>query len=327
MLWILLIMARAIRIFARLILVGCVLIGALTYPSSALAKTSPEKLVTSGTAQLAQFEWQTAYDLFGQALEAAPESSAIWQDAAFGRAVAANQLTPSDEDRIEEAKQLFTKLSAPELKSRFAARSLMNLGRIAELVDYSQDPIDLPTARTYYAAVVERFPDDAIAHEATLRLAAAYVQSYRDEDVKQGTAILEKWLATHPQGPWASAMWQYLGDTYFFPLADYGKSLAAYERADELGWLDDADIGRVWWRIAKIAEANGNIPAAVKFYTRIVTDAPVSGKGYESQVALKRLGAPVPELRIDRPAGTKRPPTTAPVAVPTTRHVSRGDHG
>lgn len=288
----------------------------------------------AATEQLSLFNWDTAYELYKEALEAEEqENSGPWtttaQEAAFGAAVSIQHASPSDPDRVKEASDLFEKLADAKLKSPLAARSLINLGRIAELSDYYEDVIDLPKARTYYSQVIERFGgDEEIAAEATLRLAAAFVQSYKDEDVRQGVTVLEKWLASHPDGPLVSAMWQYLGDTYFFPLNEFTKSLAAYVNADRLGWLDDADIGRLWWRMANLGEKTSNLTAAITFYTRIITDAPTSGKAYESQLALKRLGAPVPEITVARKSTVANPnsvgATTAPSTRPTTRSTNNG---
>ena len=113
---------------------------------------------------------------------------------------------------------------------------------------------------------------------AMLRLAATYIQSYDHEQALIGTTSLRTWLADHPHEALASAMWQYLGDTYFFPLADYPQSLHAYEQADRLGWIDQPNLGRVYWRIAVLAERElRNRDLAVKYYTKIIREAPTSG--------------------------------------------------
>ena len=279
-------------------------------------KADVAETLAEGSRQIAQFNWERAHRLYADALESSEAGSVPWQEAAFGAATALQHKSPASAEAMAEAGRLFEQLVDPKLNSRFAARSLIGLGRLAELRDYYGDRIDLPGARAHYAAVIERFPNDEVAAEASLRLASAFVQSYKPDDVKAGIAVLERYLSGHPNGPLASAMWQYLGDTYFYPLADDRKALDAYVKADRLGWLDDSDIGRVWWRMAQLGERIGDRSAAVEFYTKIVTDAAVSGKGYESQVALKRLGAPVPQIGLTAPAPAR--PTTVPAAAPAT---------
>ena len=304
----------------RAALLPCLLVTTLSWTGTASGKTDVAETLREAQEQISFFNWERAGKLYRSVMTTAPEGSPEWQEAAYGTAVAGQHVSPADPEKIAEAARLYRALSQPELNSRFAARSLMNLGRIAELRDYYGDKVDLAAARQHYKAAAERFPNDEIAAEATLRLAAAFVQSYTTDDVKAGIEVLERYLAAHPDGPLASGMWQYLGNTYFYPVADYPKSLAAYVNADRLGWIDDTDIGRVWWRIAILAERVNDVPTAVRFYTRITTEAAVSGKAYESQVALKRLGAPVPEIRIGAAAPATQP-TTVPVTPPaaTTR--------
>jgi tetratricopeptide (TPR) repeat protein len=281
-----------------------------------MGQTDVAQTLREASEQIAFFNWDRAGRLYRAAMSDTEEGSAQWQEAAYGTAVAAQHVSPADPAKIDEAAKLYQALSKPELGSRFAARSLMNLGRIAELRDYYGDVPDLNTARKYYATVTERFPNEEIAAEATLRLASAYVQSYKPDDVKAGVDVLERYLSAYPDGPLASGMWQYLGDTYFYPLADFSKSLKAYVNADRLGWLDDSDIGRVWWRVAQLGERVGDVPTAIRFYTRIVTEAAVSGKAYESQMALKRLGAPVPKIRLGTAGSAEPAPATQPTTVP-----------
>jgi hypothetical protein len=53
----------------------------------------------------------------------------------------------------------------------------------------------------------------------------------------------------------------------------------------------------VWWRIARIAEEHlKDRDTAIAYYTKICVDAQTSGRAFEAQIALHRLGAPVPEL-------------------------------
>ena len=176
---------------------------------------------------------------------------------------------------------------------------MLNLGRIEELSDYYQDYVDLVAARTWYQKVADKYPGQLIASEATLRIASTYIQTYEDDQILKGIDILKKWLAEYPQDELASAMWQYLGDTYFYPIEDYAKSLSCYRNAEQIGFIEKYRRGQVYWRMAVMADRFLNDrEAAVEYYTKIITVAPTSGKAYESQLALERLGAPVPRIEI-----------------------------
>ena len=84
-----------------------------------------------------------------------------------------------------------------------------------------------------------------------------------------------------------------------YPVENYEQAVRSYMMADDLGILTKSTRGMIYWNIAQMAEnqmSNRNI--AVQYYTKIITDEPTSGKAYEAQVALRRLGAPVPEITI-----------------------------
>jgi len=94
-------------------------------------------------------------------------------------------------------------------------------------------------------------------------------------------------------------MWQYLGDTYFYPLDKYAESLSCYRKAEKIGFIEKYRRGPVYWRMAAMADRFLNDrQAAIEYYTKIITVVPTSGKAYESQLALERLGAAVPKIEI-----------------------------
>ena len=114
-------------------------------------------------------------------------------------------------------------------------------------------------------------------------------------NVKQGIALLEKYATDHPGDPFASLMWQTAGDSYFMPLGDEKNSLRCYEVVDRLGWTDQGNQGPWYWRAARLADRLGENAIAIKYYTKIITETPNSGKGYAAVLALRKLGAPVPK--------------------------------
>jgi tetratricopeptide (TPR) repeat protein len=249
----------------------------------------------SATAELAVYNFRGARKLFEQALAESGDRA----EALFGLAVCLQHVVPTTRENIAAATELYERVSARAPESHLAARALLNLGRIRELRDYFGDEPDLPGARERYAAVVARWPEEAIAHEATLRLAGTYLQTFDPAQVRTGIAVLKEWLGKHPRNPLAAAMWEYAGDAHYFPLREYREALACYRRADELGLLLRGKEGPVYWRMAVIADRHLNDRAvAIEYYTKIITKTPTSGKAYESQLALQRLGAPVPQIAL-----------------------------
>lgn len=236
---------------------------------------------------------------FRKAKDGAAKGSEQWQKAVYGLGVCLWQKKPSTEASTNEAAELFQLLLSESPDSCYAARTMMNLGRIAELSDYYQDKMDLAGAREWYQKVVVKWAEEPIGSEATLRIAATYIQTYDESQVKRGIAIIEKWLKAKPTNEFATIMWQYLGDTYFYPLKNYARSLECYEKADEIGFVEKGREGAIYWRMAVMAERYlKNREKAVKYYTKIISVVPTSGKAYESQLALKRLGAPVPVIDV-----------------------------
>lgn len=241
------------------------------------------------------FDWPQA--IFRTVRTEETAGSERWQRASFGLATCLHQASPVKAEAITEADQIFAEIVASTPDSHFAPQSLLNRGRIAELIDYYQDPVDLPAARIHYRMVMERWPGLPIASEAAFRLAGSHVQTNEPDDIATAITILTDWLAAHPGDPFASAMWHYLGDAYFMHQRDYPAALHAYRQADELGLIWPGRESIVWWRMARLAEEHlGDRELAVRYYTRICTDAQTSGRAFEAQIALARLGAPVPEL-------------------------------
>lgn len=259
--------------------------------------------------QLTQFSFEEPIDTLRRARAGSEVGSERWQKATYALAVCLHQVSPVQPANLTEADTLYGEIVDKAPGSVFAPRSLLNRGRLAELIDFYQDKIDLPKAREYYATIATTWPDQDIAGEATLRRAGTYIQTNDPADVTQGIAVLSDWLAAHPQDPLAAAMWHYLGDTYFLHQADHAKAVAAYRAADDLGLMWRGRESIVWWRIARIAEEHlKDRDLAVRYYTRICTDAQTSGRAFEAQKALAKLGAPIPELTAFSSYPGERPP-------------------
>lgn len=262
---------------------------------SELQQTLEQARTEAGYMQL-----EKALQLYSDVIQDAQVGSDEWVEANYGAATCLNHITPYEPERIRLAVNHYKQILEAAPNSKYAPRAMMNLGRIEELSDWYGDKIDLPKAREWYQKVRDGWPDDPIASEATLRVAGTHIQTFEKDQVQKGVQILEEWLASHPDDALASAMWQYLADTYFYPLEDFGKSVQAYQKVDELGWMDSSIRGRMYWRTAVMADRHLNDRAtAARFYRKIITDAPTSGKAYEAQERLRAMGEKdVPEIDL-----------------------------
>ena len=272
-----------------------------------MAAVPEEDLLAAAFNEISYFDFSRGYDFFSKALNAAKPGTLSWQQAILGKAICAQHRTPCGPEAIKEAIRLNDELIQTSPSSPYARRAMLNLGRIAELVDYYRDPVDLEQARKWYRKVAEMKPEPPEAGEAVLRLAGAFIQTYDEPQVREGIRILEEWLQAHPREPLAALMWQYLGDTWYLPLNAYAKALDCYLEADRLGIMEKGREGLLYWRMAVLADRwLHNREVAVQYYTKIITQTPTSGMGYEAQLALKRLGAPVPEIAIFQTAAAAK---------------------
>ena len=92
-------------------------------------------------------------------------------------------------------------------------------------------------------------------------------------------------------------MYLHLGDVYFYPLKDYKKMVSCYVLADKHKGLVPGSEGFIYWRIAYIAQRKTHDrKTAIRYYNKLITEVPTFGRSYESQLALKEMGAHVPPL-------------------------------
>lgn len=247
------------------------------------------------------YEFERAEPIFRKIAGAEKEGTKKWIEATFGLALSLQHKTPPTKQAIDEARSLYLKLADAFPKHKCAPRALMNIARIDELRDYYKDKIDLKSARKFYRKVIEKYPDNPIISEAILRLGQSYTTTFETEQVKQGIKILRDWLKKHPKDKLSGLMYLHLGDVYFYPLKDYRKMIRSYIRADELKGIEPGNEGFIYWRIAYIAHRKVNDRKnAIRYYTKLITEVPTFGRGYQAQLALKEMGAPVPKLTLMR---------------------------
>lgn len=276
---------------------GLVLLGSA---GSALAESADAKaLIREAATEVSYLSFDKAFPLFAKAQRVAAEGSEDWQAAVFGQAVCMHQSSPVTTANLQQAVALYSSLIERHPQGKYTPQAMMAMGRIDELVDYLDDVPDRAGAREWYAKAREAAGVNSdLAHEATLRIAGTYIQTFDHDQVRTGVKLLKDWLEEHPNNPLASAMWQYAGDALFYPLGEKKVAVAAYVEADKLGLLEEGREGPLYWRMANLAEQVGDEPRAIEYYTKIIVKTPTSGKAYESQLALKRLGAEVPPIRL-----------------------------
>jgi len=279
--------------------------------------------IREGWQYVRYYEFDRAEPYFREVLETAEANSDRWKEATFGLAVSLHHKRPPTASAIQEAAKLFRELAEKDPNEKFAPRALMNLARIHELRDYFQDVIELDKARAIYRKVIESYGDRPIVDEAVLRLAQSHINTFQTDQVNQGVKVLTDWLAKHPENSLAGLMWVYLGDVYFYPLGDSARCVAAYVEADRRNSLEPGQEGVFYWRIANLADSKlNNRDLAIVYYTKLITEVPSQGKGYQSQLALKRLGVPeeqIPNLEWapkpkEREQMVRQAPTTQEVA-------------
>jgi len=290
----------------------CLLLLFLSSPAMGAVPGDYREQLKKGWEHVQLYEFERAIPIFKKLQREFPEGSEEWIQMTFATAVCYEHQTPPSKETVQESRRLFWLLAEKYPRHACAARALLNVARIDELRNYYLDRIDLESARKLYQKVTATYPGTLEASEAVLRLAQSYTNTFNKPDVETGVKILEDWLRDHPKDPLAGIMSLLLGDVYFYPLAEYDKCVKAYMRADELKSLEPGKEGYTYWRIARVAQDKlKNKDIAVKYYTKIIMDTPTFAKGFQSQLALKELGAPVPELQRGSIGGRKRT-TTAP---------------
>jgi tetratricopeptide (TPR) repeat protein len=280
----------------RLLYVPILLLSAAGFAQTGNTQFDPFK---QAWENIQLYDFEKAIPQFRSLQEQNKIGSPKWIEATFGLALSLHHKTPPAKEAIEEARKLYLLLGDKYSTVPCAARALMNAGRIDELRDYYQDKIDLDSARKLYRKVIEKYKNEPIVSEAVLRLAQSYTNTFKKEEILEGIKIMQDWLKDHPNDPLAGLMHLLMADMNYYPLLNYKQAVTDYIRADELKSLEPGQEGYAYWRIALLAQKKLNDKSiAVKYYTKIIKDTPTFVKGYQAQLALKELGAPVPPLLL-----------------------------
>jgi tetratricopeptide (TPR) repeat protein len=246
-----------------------------------------------GVSQLCSYRFDQAQAAFARAAPSADPTTS--RQARLGLATCWQHATPATGATITEAENLYRELARGT--DEIAALATLQLGRLAELIDYPGDRIDLPQARTWYRATIERWPESPRAGEAEFRLLGTDLQSLDPAQMRPAMARAETYLAAHPRDPWTGVIQLQLSDAYLRPLGDRAAARRWLRAAISTGLPDPNQAWQAWWRLARLSESLSDPPGAIAAYRMIILHFPTSGKCWEAQQALRRLGQEPPPLR------------------------------
>jgi hypothetical protein len=255
------------------------------------------------TTMLTRFEFADAFDAFGELLEDAEPKSQAWVEAAMGRALAAESLTPTNFDAVLESRRLYEEIAALDLPE-FSPRARLNLGRSYEVRWTGDQPIRLDDAREVYAALLADRPDDEYGDLAAMRLAGTYLQVVEDPaSVRRGIEILTQRAEARPEAPLTPGLWEAAGRAHLMLLDEPVQGVRALRKALQLGLLNPRDVPDRYWLVATAAEDERAkmYEVSAQYYRKIVVETPRSGRSFEAHQALQRLLAEHGDLGVTLP--------------------------
>lgn len=254
-----------------------------------------------GLAALEMFDFGEAYDQLSIAQRELSPSDENWLDATYAYALASWHRPPPRAETINQAEGLFNELLAADISDDWKTRVKLSLARIYEVNDYPGDIVELDKARALYRDVVETHPTGEFGYQSSLRLAQTYIQQLDTSSILEGIKIIEEQIERDPDSNWANIAYQYLGDTYYFGMADPTKALEYYLIAEELGFSNDSSTHFFLWRMAEWANELGEEREAVRLWTRIVNEFPRSAYGTLSRDNVRAYVKKHPDSGITPP--------------------------
>lgn len=255
-----------------------------------------EKELAAARDFMSSLNYNAAADVYRPILEDLPEADPHWPEAAFGYATSLWHRTPPGDGLVDEARQVFESIIAARPGSDWARAARLNIARIHMLRDFPGDAED-PAAAIPILEAIAAEAEGFIRHEAMVRLVECHRMDFENrESLERARQLLTDWLAEHPANPLAALMWEQLG---WMELLDFERpeaALAAFMEAEAIGFSDPSQGGLMLWRIAELARSAGRIGEAVRFYQKVVREAPSSGRAFEAQRALREIRASVPGM-------------------------------
>lgn len=262
---------------------------------------SKELAIQEGLEALQYYDYNLAETKLSKVQPLLDPGSERWIEITFATAVAAWHSSPPSQPSTELAQDLFESILEAGASPQVTALAMINLARIAEVADYPRDPVELETARRLYAAVIEKFPDTAIAGEATLRLAQTYAQELDHSGVEKAIQQLTDYLEQHPESEWRSVIAQYRGDLYIERLNEPTLALESYQLAEASGFANETKEDIYFWRMAKLAQRTGKARLAAEYYKALVENYPRSQFGWFAANEVRTYNKNFPDAPIEMP--------------------------
>jgi tetratricopeptide (TPR) repeat protein len=249
----------------------------------------------AGARFLDSLNFNQAADIYELLYKDLEETDGRWPEAAFGYAVALWNRTPPSPESIGQAEEVFEQVSRAVPGTEWDRAARLNLARIHMLRDYPGDEEDPEAAIPILEALTRE--NGLLRHEALVRLAECHRMRYDDdESLTAARDQLMSWLEQYPDNPLASLMWEQVGWLELEDLQDREAAVAAFERAAALGFADPSKKGMLLWTLAQLLLEENEPQRAAVYFTRLIEEAPASGRAYEAQVALRKIRETVPGM-------------------------------
>jgi len=292
-----------IRSILRVVLVNLSLPFLLLFAGCADSKLS-QNPVEDGMQALSIFDFEEAYKQLSIAIEEMDSSDSRWSEVAYALGIAAWHRSPSRSEYIQEAVGLFEEVAASTEEEQLRSRCYLNLGRIAEVRDFSGDPKKLEEASSYYERALEAVPGTGIGSQAAFRLAQTRVDQMNDPSFEEAIEIVTGYLTDYPEAPFANVGWHFVADIEKYYLNDDESALEALRKAYALGFALESKADVYIWQMAELALELGETEEAVGYLSEVVRDYPRSVFRWVSREKLKELAQEYPNLNIEIPALT-----------------------
>jgi len=260
------------------------------------AALAAEATLADGWRDVGYLDYHKALGSFTQVLKGLQPGSDEYLQASLGEAVCLQYQQPDAQSDKDRASELYEGVIKASDGKAIQAMALLLRGRLADQIDYYGDKPDTATARACYERILKDWPSSDLIDQAALYLAELDVLSMQPEQVKQGIASLEAWLAQRPHNKLAVTQWMLVGLGYTYPLNEPTKAVEAYQKAEALGLPRHIQLDSFCWRVGNLAERAGDKALAIRYFTRIISEVKRSGFAYEAQLRIRDLGGNPPPL-------------------------------
>ncbi|NLF32516.1 MAG: tetratricopeptide repeat protein [Planctomycetes bacterium] len=181
--------------------------------------------------------------------------------------------------------------------SKAAPWAELTLARIIDLPDNEPRTAEernrlLADTRGRYRRIMEAYEGHLVAHEAALRLGVSYLAQAGDAEAERtGAEILIAYLGGHADNYLAANMHILVGD-WHERNGRWREAVDSFAAAYDAGLPSMFHQAKTCFRIAQIAEYRlGDDARAVKWYKRLLDEAPRDNRHYLARLGAERCGA------------------------------------